>query len=96
MSNGSKGKQDKVTVQLSEAVKHGEDDYRVLEIRKPKGKHLRNMPMEPTMGDMLNLAAELAEVPYSVMDELEWVDLEKVMDAVGNFMPAGPGTGKKK
>lgn len=95
MSQGN-GKKNTVTVQLDEPVKHGEEEYRVLEICKPRGKHLRDLPMNPTMGDMLNLAADLASVPYSVMDELSFADIEQVMDAVGNFMPAGRRTGKKK
>lgn len=82
-------------VNLDEPVMHGEDEYKVLELRKPKAKDLRDLPMEPKVGDMLNLAANLAGVPYSVVDQLSWGDVEKVMTAVGNFMPAGPGTGGK-
>jgi hypothetical protein len=92
----SQGKATTVPVQLDEPVKHGEDEYRVLEIRKPKAGDLRDLPMDPKIGDMLNLAADLAGVPYSVMDELSWGDVERVMVAVGNFMPAGPRTGKRK
>lgn len=84
-----------IPVQLDEPVHHGEDEYRVLEIRKPFARDLRDLPLEPKVGDMLNLVADLAGVPYSVVDQLGWGDVEKVMTTVGNFMPAGRKTGKK-
>lgn len=90
------GKPTTIPVQLGTPVTQGEEEYRVLEIRKPKARDLRDLPMQPKMGDMFNLVADLAGVPYSVIDELDWADTEKVMDVVGNFMPAGRRTGKKK
>jgi len=81
---------DKVkSITLSEPVEHGSEIISVLEIKPPKAKHLRSMPLEPNTGDLLNLAAKLAGQPPSVIDELSMKDMTEVLTVVGNFIDAG-------
>jgi len=81
---------DKVkTITLSEPVEHGTETISVLEIKPPKAKHLRSMPLEPNTGDLLDLAAKLAGQPPSVIDEMSMNDMTEVLTVVGNFIDAG-------
>jgi len=77
------------TIMLSEPVEHGSETITTLEIKPPKAKHLRSMPLEPNTGDLLDLAAKLAGHPPSVIDELGMKDMTEVLTVVGNFIDAG-------
>jgi len=76
-------------IPLSEPVEHGSETITVLEIKQPKAKHLRSMPLEPDTGDLLDLAAKLAGQPPSVIDELSMKDMTEVLTVVGNFIDTG-------
>lgn len=76
-------------ITLDEPIEHGTETITVLEIKQPKAKHLRSMPLEPNTGDLLDLAAKLAGQPPSVIDELSMKDMTEVLTVVGNFIDAG-------
>lgn len=82
-----------VTVKLREPITFGTQVIDELVIRKPKGKDFRQLPMEPGMGDILDLAGRLSGQPKPIIDELGAEDLLEVMNVVGGFLPGGPGTG---
>lgn len=81
------------TIKLRSPIKHGSETITELSIREPKAKDLRKLPMQPNMGDIIDLAGRLAAQPPSVMDELSAADLSEVAEVIGNFIGVGPGTG---
>lgn len=83
-----------VTLTLKEPIQFGTQRIEQFTIRKPKGKDFRGMPVEPNIGDLLDLAGRLAAQPKAVMDELGPEDLAEVLGVVGDFFPGGPGTGR--
>lgn len=83
-----------VVLKLGEPIRQGSEEITELKIRKPKAKDFRTLPMEPSMGDILNLAGRLCGQPPSVIDELGMEDTLKLMDIVGNFIEPGQPTGK--
>ncbi|WP_251976715.1 phage tail assembly protein [Salinicola avicenniae] len=85
-----------IVIKLQEPIQHGSEEIRELVIRRPKARDFRRLPMEPAMGDMLNLAGDLAGQPPSVIDELDVADMLAVVQEVGKFMPDGPATGDSK
>lgn len=89
-------KNGKAFISLSEPVEHGTETISALEIKQPKAKHLRSMPLEPNTGDLLDLAARLAGQPPSVIDELGMSDMTEVLTVVGDFIEGGQGIGKKQ
>lgn len=78
------------SITLKHPIEHGNETISVLNIQQPKAKHLRDMPIEPNTGDLLDLAAKLAKQPPSVIDELTMYDMTKVLTVVGNFIDSGP------
>lgn len=94
VSRQGSGRDRKYVITLAYPVEHGEDEYKVLELRKPKGKDFRGIPDSPKTGDIMDLAARLASVPGSVLDELDPVDFVTVMGTVENFMPKSQQTPK--
>lgn len=82
-------------VVLVEPIQFGTEKIIELEIRKPKAKDFRKMPMNPTFGDMLTLLSALTGREPPVLDELGVEDLMKVSEVVAGFIPGGLATGGK-
>ena len=82
-----------ITVLLREPIPFGSETIGELKLRKPKAKDFRRFPMEPTLGDVLDLVGQLAGQPKAVIDELGAEDLMEVTRIVGNFIPGGHGIG---
>lgn len=83
-----------IRVELSEPIQFGSELVSALELQKPKAKHFRTLPQEPTTGDMLDLAGRLCGQPPKVMDELSIEDMKRVLEAMASFLGSGPATGK--
>ncbi len=85
---------DKTKYPLKQPVSFGGENVTELAFRRPKARDLRPLPMgELKAGDLLDLAARLAEVPPSLLDELEAEDAMAVMALVGGFTDASRKTG---
>ena len=85
---------DEVVVTLQYPVKHGSVEIKEFKFRRPKGKDMRKLPSDVSVGDIMDLAARLSGHPPSVMDELEIADFNSVNEVIGDFLGAGPKTGK--
>jgi hypothetical protein len=78
---------------LRKPIQFGQETISELEIRDPKAKDFRKFPMQPAMGDILDLAGHLAGQPKQVIDELGVQDMMEVFEIVGAFFPFGLETG---
>lgn len=81
-------------LKLKEPIAFGSETVTELRIRAPKAKDFRRFPMEPTMGDVLDMVGQLSGQPKPVIDELGLEDLAEVTQIVGNFIPGGRGNGR--
>lgn len=86
----------RMVVALKHPVQFGSEKITRLEFKRPKARHFRGLPLEPKVGDIMDLMARLADVPPSVIDELEPEDLEAASSIVGGFMPGGRATGSTR
>lgn len=84
----------KTTIKLDDPISYGSETIESLELRKPKAKDMRGLPLQMGMDDMLKLAGRVSGQPDSVIDELSINDLGRVMEIVGNFMGPGRKIGK--
>lgn len=84
---------DPVVVTLKVPVQFGTETVTEFRLRRPKAKDFRRMPMEPKLGDLIDLAGSLAGQPKAVVDELDFEDLGKVLEVVGGFVPGGRESG---
>lgn len=56
-----------------------------LELIKPRAKHMRALPSEPKIGDILDMAGKLARQPRHVMDELSGKDVNRLAEELEAF-----------
>ena len=89
------------TYTLKSPIAYGSETITALTFRAAKGKDMRGLTfgvggdgsVKMAMGDMLTLAARLASVPPSVIDELSAADAMEVVTIAAGFIGAGPTTG---
>jgi hypothetical protein len=67
-----------------------------LTFQKPKAKHFRRFPTEPTMGDVLDLLGKLCGRSSIEMDELSVVDMMEATQIVMGFIPSGLKSGSER
>lgn len=70
---------------LSKSIQHGQTEIKQLELSEPKAKHIRKMPTNPIMDDVLKICGSLAAQPDSVIDELSLKDCNKLAEFFGAF-----------
>lgn len=80
-------------IKLTTPIQYGTETISELELRAPKAKDMRGLPLNMDMDSMLMLASRCAAQPPSVIDELEFDDLTAVMEAIGSFLGRGRQTG---
>lgn len=83
-------------IKLKNPVQHGSETITELELREPKAKDMRGMPLQLDWDAMLTLASRCAAQPPSVIGELSFVDLTAVAEALGDFLGSGLPTGKQQ
>lgn len=85
----------RVRVRLMYPVEHGSETIEHLELRRLKGKDMKALREDATIGDMLSLIGKIAGQPGAVTDELDAADLEVlgevIEEVVGSFPPTGGG-----
>ncbi|MDI9240736.1 phage tail assembly protein [Lysobacter sp. LF1] len=81
---------------LKHPVQLGGQTVAKVTLGRVKGKHLRAFPASnPTMGDMLDLAAKVMGESGLLLDEMEAEDIAGVCELLGESFQAGPETGSK-
>lgn len=78
---------------LKTPIQFGSEKIESLKFRKPIAKDFRDMPMNPKIGDMLNVAAKISDNPPSIIDQLTPADMQEVLKVVGEFMEVGQPIG---
>ena len=82
-----------VVIKLAEPIEHGSEVITEMVVKRPKGRHLRSLPADPSTGDMLDFAVRLAGYPPSVADDLDIDDVAQLIEAVADFLPSSLVTG---
>ncbi len=82
-------------VKLGDPIQFGSEKIEALTFRKAKAKDFRDMPLNPKVGDMLDIASKLSGQPPSVIDMLSPADMAEVMKIMGELMGDGLEIGAK-
>lgn len=80
---------------LKVPVPWGSETVSELTIAPLKAKHMRGVPGEPKMGDLLILVGHVTGQPQAFIDELDAADAMALCGLVGGFLSGGQGTGAK-
>jgi len=83
-----------IIIKLETPINFGSEKITELRLRKPIAKDFRDMPLEPNVGDLLDVTAKLSGQAPSVIDQLDSIDLTEVLTVVGKFMRRGQPTGE--
>lgn len=71
---------------LSQPIsRNGKEEIKELLLDEPRAKHIRQMPAQPIMDDILQVMGALAQQPDSVMDELCMKDTNRLGDFFSAF-----------
>lgn len=79
--------------QLKVPVQWGSETVSELTVGALKAKHMRSVPAEPKMGDLLILVGHVTGQPQAFIDELDAADAMALCGLVGGFLSGGQGTG---
>ena len=82
-----------VKIKLAYPIENGSEIIDSIELKRPKGKHLRAFPSDPQPTDMLNLAAKISGQPNHIFDEMDMKDCMTIIGAVGDFLGDGQEIG---
>lgn len=82
-------------VKLYVPVKWDDDEpVSELEIKRPKGKHLKFLKGSPTFFDLMQIASKTSGYTPKFFDELDGADLVNITGVIGDFLDTGPKTGR--
>jgi len=86
-----------VTLRLAEPVVEpgAAEPVREIRARRPKGRHMRQLGKDPTMGGQMDFVAGLAGKGSLFVDGLDAADACRVALLAGFFLETGPPTGPR-
>lgn len=75
-----------VVYKLMEPVSWGTETIDELTFQPPKGKHIKGISREPTLGEILGIASKLTGVSTAIFDEMSSQDILEVSRIVGEAL----------
>ena len=85
IENLEKTEKGKFIIKLKRPFEYGEKTFSQFELEEPKVKHLRKLPSNPTMNDMLKMIGLLAQESDSVLDRVSPRDLPALTEFIEAF-----------
>ena len=87
-----------VKIELEFPFEWGKDSGFVseIELKRPKGKHIKNLGKDVLMESLLIIAAKICVGDFTpaFFDEMDAADCIKVTEVIGDFLEGGQKTGK--
>jgi len=78
---------------LEYPVEYDNKQVTEIEIRRPKGKHVKEISGDK-MSDLMGIAHHITDYTDGFFDELDAVDYLGVSDVIGGFLQSGQKTGE--
>lgn len=78
-----------VTIKLQMPIHHGSEIIESITLAPIKAKHLRGLALDLNMDACLTLLGRISGYPPSVIDELSFIDVQKLFEGLTDFL--GPG-----
>lgn len=83
-----------VTYTLKYPIEFGSETITELKFSRPKGKHLKQIGQNITLGDIMIIASKISGVSPRVLDELDAADYQSVAGIISDFLDNGPENGE--
>ena len=90
--------QDKIiterTHKLLIPVEYGDETIYEVVVKRPKGKHIKNLGRNVSMKDLILIAGKVTGHAPSFFDEVDAADVTAITEIVGDFLSNGQETGE--
>lgn len=86
------------TIKLKHPFEWGDETISEIELPRPKAGHMRGLNvkrLQEETDEMFKLVQKLLNQPPKFLDRMDFVDVQTIMEAVGDFLPSGPATGNQ-
>jgi len=77
------------TVKLAYPIEWDGKIIEEITLQRPRGKHLKKMPSDPGIKDLMALASRVSGQPAIIFDELDGIDVTAICEAIGDFLTSG-------
>lgn len=81
-----------VTLKLNTPIQFGSETIQELTFQDLKAKHIRHLPKEVGMNEILGIASTLSGLPDKFIDELTCDDTLRVVEVINGFFLNSQGT----
>jgi hypothetical protein len=78
---------------LKHPIQFGTEEIKELEIGRPKGRHLADLPGEPKLWDFIKIASKVSGLSIKVYEEMDAEDILVIGGIVGKFVAGSQATG---
>lgn len=79
-------KKKSITIKLEDPIQWGEETIEEVILKPIRGKHIKNLPAQPALKDLLVIASKISGVSSAVFDEMASSDIMKIAEAVGELL----------
>jgi len=69
-------------------------DLTHIELKRPKGKHIKGLTKDVGMTDIFKIAGKVSGYTTAFFDELDAADCLQVSEVIGDFLDGGQETGR--
>lgn len=83
-----------VTFVLETPVVVNGDEIKQIILQKPRGRHIKGLGTNPSLKDLLDIAAQISGNVPKLFDEMDASDCLKIAGIIGGFLGNGPEIGK--
>jgi len=84
-----------VTYKLLHPVELGSERTTQIILSRPKGKHIKHLKKDLTLGEIMQVAQKVADCSPLVFEEMDGGDYLAVGEIVGDFLDSGQRDGMK-
>jgi hypothetical protein len=78
---------------LKHPVEFGSEKIEFVNIGRPKGRHMADLPGEPKLWDFIKIAAKTSGISIQVYQEMDAEDILAIGGIVGKFVVGSLATG---
>lgn len=75
-----------IAVKLVEPITFGSETISEVVLKAPRGKHLKLLPPNPALKDILTMASKVSGVSGAVIDEMCAADVIAIAEAMGELL----------
>lgn len=84
-----------ITYKLRYPIDFGSERITQIKLKRPKGKHVKQLGKDLDLGKLIQVAQKVADVSPPVFDELDIYDYMQLSEVVGDFLDIGQEGGKR-